>query len=257
MQQINLNKIKKCALISVLILVGLAAGIASIWFLTMRNKSQIFQQPDKEPAQETNYGSGIIQLPEPLFDGKVSVEKALLNRRSIRDYKNEPLTLAEISQLLWAAQGITNQAQGFRSSPSAGAIYPLEVYIVAGNVDALIPGIYKYKPQNHQLLIVKEGDKREEVYRAALEQSFVRDAAIVLIFSAVYKRTTEKYGERGIRYVHIEVGHAAQNVYLQAVSLDLGTVVIGAFSDSEVKKIINMPDEEEPLYIMPVGKRRN
>lgn len=195
-----------------------------------------------------------IKLPEPGNDSPTSIEQALLKRRSVRDYKDEPLTLTEVSQLLWAAQGITDP-RGFRTAPSAGALYPLEVYVVVGNVNNLSDGIYRYKPHVHELERILEGDKRAELCIAALGQSSVKDGAIAIVFSAVYERTTQKYGERGIRYVHIEVGHSAQNVYLQAVSLDLGTVVIGAFQDDAVKIITNMPDEEHPLYIMPVGRK--
>lgn len=195
-----------------------------------------------------------IKLPEPEYDSPTSIEQALFNRRSVRDYKDEPLTLTEVSQLLWAAQGITDP-RDLRTAPSAGALYPLEVYVVVGNVSNLPSGIYRYKPHEHELEKILEGDKRAELRTAALGQSSVKDGAIVVVFSAVYERTTQKYGERGIRYVHMEVGHAAQNVYLQAVSLKLGTVVVGAFQDDAVKMITNMPDEEHPLYIMPVGRK--
>lgn len=196
-----------------------------------------------------------ITLPPPRYDSQTSIEKSLLERRSIRDYKDEPLTLAEVSQLLWAGQGVTDKENNFRTAPSAGALYPLEVYLVAGKVENLSPGIYKYQPQNHKLIKITEGDKRNELCRAALSQSSVKDAPVVFVFSAVYERTTGKYGERGKTYVHMEVGHAAENVYLQAVSLNLGTVVIGAFDDREVKKILSLPEEETPLYLMPVGKK--
>lgn len=195
-----------------------------------------------------------IKLPEPVYDSPTSIEQALLKRRSVREYKDESLTLTEVSQLLWAAQGITGPG-GLRTAPSAGALYPLEVYVVVGNVNNLSDGIYKYKPNEHELERIKEGDKRAELCIAALGQPWVKDSAIALVFSAVYERTTQKYGERGIRYVHMEVGHAAQNVYLQAVSLNLGTVVVGAFQDDAVKLITNMADDEDPLYIMPVGKK--
>ena len=194
-----------------------------------------------------------IKLPEPRYDSPVSVEQALLKRRSVRDYLNKPLTLAEISQLLWAAQGVTD-ASGLRTAPSAGALYPLEVYVV-GNVSKLPAGIYKYKPYGHELEMVGEGDKRAQICRAALGQPCVKKGAIVIVFSAVYERVSRKYGKRAIRYVHMEVGHAAQNIYLQAAALNLATVVIGAFRDDEVKMIMNLPDEEQPLYIMPVGKK--
>lgn len=195
-----------------------------------------------------------IKLPKPQFDSKVSVEEALQKRRSIRDYKNEPLTLAEVSQLLWAAQGITNR-KGFRTAPSAGALYPLEVYIVAGHVTDLPEGIYKYRPHGHELRLIVEGDKRGELSAAALGQECIRNGAAVIILSAVYERTTRKYGNRGIQYVHMEIGLAAQNVYLQAVSLNLGTVSVGAFYDEKVKKVIRMNDNEQPLCLMPVGRK--
>jgi SagB-type dehydrogenase family enzyme len=197
-----------------------------------------------------------IKLPQPQYDSRSSVESTLLKRRSIRRYTNESLTLVEISQLLWAAQGVTHH-RGFRTAPSAGALYPLEIYIVVGKVTGLASGIYKYKPNHHELLKIVEGDKRSELCRAALNQSAVKNAPVVILFCAVYQRITVKYGQRGIRYVFIEVGHSAQNVCLQAVSLGLGTVTIGAFNDDKVKKIVNCEADEEPLYIMPVGKLKN
>ncbi|MHC1635207.1 MAG: SagB/ThcOx family dehydrogenase [Candidatus Methanospirareceae archaeon] len=215
----------------------------------------MFLQPTvREEAPIEIPPSGKIKLPEPRYDSETSIEEALLKRRSIRAYKEEPLTLAELSQLLWAAQGITDE-RGFRTAPSAGALYPLEVYVVVGEVENLPKGVYKYKPHEHELIMVAEGDRRVELCDAALSQSPVKDAPVVIVFGAVYERTTRKYGERGIRYVHMEVGHAAQNVYLQAVSLGLGTVVIGAFYDEEVKHVVNMTEEEQPLYIMPVGRK--
>ena len=208
--------------------------------------------------EQAQYGKSIsnsskIKLPSPRYNSGVSIEQALLKRRSVRKYKAEPLTIAEVSQLLWSAQGITNP-NGFRTAPSAGALYPLEVYLVVGEVKGLSQGIYKYLPKQHELLKIKDGDVRRELAIAALGQSWVKDAAIDIVFAAVYERVTRKYGKRGIRYVHMEVGHAAQNIYLQAVSLKLGTVVVGAFEDEKVKEILNMSENEQPLYIMPIGK---
>ena len=195
-----------------------------------------------------------VKLPEPIYDGKTSVEKALQKRRSLRQYKNLPITLQDLSQLLWAAQGISGTG-GRRTAPSAGALYPLEVYVVAGNVTGLSVGIYSYDPHKHELSRVLDSDKRAELSKAALGQSSINKAAAVLVFSAVYERVTVKYGERGIRYVHMEAGHAAENVFLQAVSLDLGTVVIGAFHDEEVRAVLHLPGQVQPLYLMPVGKK--
>ena len=196
--------------------------------------------------------SGIISLPKPKLDGKVSVEKALSVRRSIRSYKNEPITIEQLSQLFWSAQGITDN-QGLRTAPSAGALYPVEIYVVVGDVKDLPSGIYKYDYNNHTLTQAQTGDHRSALSSAALGQSSVEDGAIDFIITGIYERTSSKYGSRAERYVHLEVGHVAQNIYLQAVCLGLGTVVIGAFDDEQVKKVIGAQDDERPLYIMPVG----
>lgn len=194
-----------------------------------------------------------IKLPRPKYVSSTSVESALQKRRSVREYKNLPITLPDLSQLLWAAQGITG-SNGLRTAPSAGALYPLEVSVVAGNVSGLQEGIYVYKPEGHELHKISDGDKRTELSRAARGQSAMQDAPVVLVISAVYERTTIKYDERGNRYVHMEAGHAAENVYLQAVSLNLGTVVIGAFDDDAVKKAAHLTIREQPLYLLPVGR---
>jgi len=196
-----------------------------------------------------------ISLPAPRHSGGVPVETALKQRRSHRAYADLPVTLDDVSQLLWAAQGITHE-HGYRTAPSAGALYPLEVYLVAGHVEDLPKGVYKYRPHTHTLMGISKGDLRSDLASAALGQNSVKLGSIVLVFAAVYERTTGKYGSRGIPYVHMEVGHAAQNVYLQAVSLELGTVFIGAFSDGRVKDLLTMPDAEHPLGIMPVGRSK-
>jgi SagB-type dehydrogenase family enzyme len=194
-----------------------------------------------------------IKLPPPVYDGKISLERALKERRSMRQYANNPLILSDLSQLLWAAQGVSGSGAG-RTVPSAGALYPLEVYVVVGNVSDLPDGIYRYEPQKHVLIKKADGDKRMELSRAAL-QSTIQNAPAILVFSGAYERTTAKYGARGIRYVHMEAGHASQNVYLQAVSLHLGTVVIGAFQDEDVRAVLALPENEQPLSIMPIGKQ--
>ena len=197
--------------------------------------------------------SKTIMLPKPRYTGDISVEQALRARRSVRSYKDNPLDMTEISQILWSAQGITS-TRGFRTAPSAGALYPLELYVIAGNVKSLPSAIYKYTPRNHALLEVVSGDRRSHLSRAALRQSSIKKAPAVILFCAVYERTTGKYGQRGIRYVHMEVGHAAQNACLQAIALGLHTAVIGAFRDEEVKAIANLPVDEHPLYFLPVGR---
>ncbi len=196
----------------------------------------------------------IVELPKPRLDGDMSVERALELRRSVREYSDESLSLDEVSQLLWAAQGITEPARGYRTAPSAGATYPLEVYAVVGEVQGLEPGLYRYSPGDNELIGKIEGDFRRELQGAALGQRMVGDAPLVILFTAVYERTTARYGQRGERYVHMEAGHAAQNIYLQVVSLNLVTVVVGAFNEVEVKDVLHLPQEEEPLYIIPVGR---
>ena len=206
-----------------------------------------------QPAQDLTHASNLIKLPEPIHESDTAVERALLYRKSIRSYRHEPLELSDIAQLLWAAQGITRPG-GYRTAPSAGALYPLEVYLLAGNVSDLKDGLYKYRPLTHELEQVLEVDKRTELSKAALNQESIQDAPAVIIICADYERTKGKYGERGEQYVHMEVGSAAQNVYLQAVSLDLGTVFIGAFYDEEVKKVLEIGGNEEPLCILPIGR---
>lgn len=209
---------------------------------------------DKQPVAAINQDA-VIVLPTPRYDGETSLEQALLERRSIRNYAKAPLALAEVSQLLWAAQGITSP-NGGRTAPSAGALYPLEVYLLAGEVDNLPAGLYHYRPDAHTLALVIEGDKRQALYEAALSQNAVKDAAAVIALTAIYERTTVKYGERGDRYVHMEVGSVAQNIYLQAVALDLGTVFIGAFHDDKVREILIIGVDERPLGLMPIGRKQ-
>jgi SagB-type dehydrogenase family enzyme len=193
-----------------------------------------------------------FELPQPLLAGSVSVEEALLDRRSVREYSDKSLTLEEASQLLWAAQGVTADWGG-RTAPSAGALYPLELYLAAVRIEGLAAGVYKYVPNGHALVVVRQGDVARELADAALGQGSVRDAAAVLAFTAVYERTTARYSERGIRYVHMEAGHAAQNVLLQSSALGLGCVVVGAFDDDALREALNAPEEETPLCLIPVG----
>jgi len=191
-----------------------------------------------------------IKLPKPEFKGKLSVEEALLKRRSVREFSKEKLTLNEISQILWAAQGITDERWGFRTAPSAGALYPIEIYVV------MQEGVFHYNVKKHSLQAIKKGDVRKELCRACLNQEYIEEAPLTIVISAVFERTCSRYGERGIRYVFIEAGHVSQNIYLQCESLGLGTVAIGAFYDSEVKKILELPKSHEPVYIMAVGHKR-
>ena len=194
-----------------------------------------------------------IDLPEARRDGDVSLEAALHHRRSIRDFSGAALTLGEVGQLLWAAQGVTH-GDGLRTAPSAGALYPLEVYVIAGRIRDLDDGVYKYQPDAHHLTVINQQDLRPALAAAALEQSSVSECAALLVFAAVTARTTGKYGRRGSRYVHMEAGHAAQNAFLQATVLGLGAVMVGAFDEARVKGIMALPEGEEVLYLMPAGR---
>jgi len=190
-----------------------------------------------------------IKLPRPKEKGLISVEETLNKRRSVRDYKKGHLSLEQVSQLLWAASGKNLYR---RTAPSAGATYPLETYLVVGAVEGLEPGIYHYSFSRHSLEMTKEQDVRNRLSRAALGQEMIEEAPVNIIIAADYGRTTGHYGQRGIRYVHVEVGHVGQNISLQANALSLGTVMVGAFEDKQVKEVLGI--KEEPLYIIPVGK---
>jgi SagB-type dehydrogenase family enzyme len=195
---------------------------------------------------------GKIKLPEPRLKGEMSLEEAILKRRSIRDYEDEDLSLEQLSQILWAAQGITGEG-GKRAAPSAGMTYPLELYVLVRKVEGVEKGVYHYNPQDHSLELVKPGDYSDELMRAAINQRWVRDGSVNIIVTADFWRTMSTYGERGRRYVYLEAGHAAQNVYLQVTALRLGCVVIGAFSDEEVKSVLSLPQNHEPIYVIPIG----
>lgn len=206
-----------------------------------------------QPPVVKDMQSDSLDLPPPQVTGSLSVEEAIRMRRSIRDFEDRPLSLEQISQLLWAGQGIT---KGFkRAAPSAGATYPLILYVVVGEpgVNGLPAGIYEYIPKTHSLVVVKSGDFRQRVAVACLNQTFIQEAPVSIVIAAEYERTTARYGERGRRYVHMEAGHAGENIYLQAVALQLGTVVVGAFLDVDLQQVLDLPEEQDPLYVMPVG----
>ena len=196
-----------------------------------------------------------IRLPEPVIEGRMSLEAAIRERRSVREFSSRPLSLSDVAQLLWAAQGVTAR-DGARSAPSAGALYPLELYVVVRSVESLPAGLYRYQPRGHRLRHVVDGELSGPLAAAALGQAWVGTAPAVLVITGVYERSAKKYGERAQRYTRIEVGHAGQNVYLQAVALGLGTVIVGAFRDAEVKRALGLPENHAPLALMPVGHPR-
>jgi SagB-type dehydrogenase family enzyme len=208
----------------------------------------------------------VIELPAPSFDSNNSVENALKTRRSERMYLQEAIKLEDLSQILWAAQGVTMRIDtaprtwigqewlgGVRTAPSAGALFPIEIYIAAGNVENLDPGLYKYNALNHTITKVMDGDKREEVCKAALGQPAVKNGPACIIVAANIGRTEYKYKSRANQYVYIESGAVSQNIYLQCNTLGIGTVLIGAIREDPMKIALAMPDSETPIAVMPIG----
>jgi SagB-type dehydrogenase family enzyme len=189
-----------------------------------------------------------IALPAASTEGGMSLEETVARRRSSRDFAQDPIALAAIGQVLWSAAGLTDEANGLRAAPSAGACYPLEVYLVCAQ------GLFRYRLGDHSLVKVQSDDLRKGLADAAFGQEFIAQAPITLVFAALYDRTTGRYGDRGRRYVHIDVGHAAQNVHLQAVALGLGSVPVGAFDDDQVAAVLRLPKDHKTLYLIPVGR---
>ncbi|MGM0397576.1 MAG: SagB/ThcOx family dehydrogenase [Halobacteriota archaeon] len=225
-------------------------------------RSEEAADSDGTTASPTERRTAPSALPRPgTVEGDTSVSTAIADRRSRRSYGTEPVTAAELGQLLWAAQGITKRRAGtrdFRAAPSAGATYPLELFVVIGEpgVVDFDAGIYHYDVADHALERVQSGNHQAELQEIAVDQDQVGDAALDVVITGVDERTTQKYGERGRRrYVPIEVGHAGQNIYLQAESLGLSTVAIGAFRDDDLRTLLEVPASHRPLCIYPVGRR--
>ncbi|MEN6617400.1 MAG: SagB/ThcOx family dehydrogenase [Syntrophorhabdus sp.] len=217
---------------------AIACVLAMLLFLVMPSLS--FGQDARSAGQ--------IKLPEPKYDGTVSVEKALKDRRSIRVYRDAPITMGEVSQILWAAQGITDAAKGLRTAPSAKAQYFLTIYFFAGNVTGLNAGMYRYVPSGHSLALVSAGDMKNALYKAVGQTPIQKAPAAIVIAGA-------KDRARNENWMYLEAGHAAQNIYLQGVSLGIGTVVMAGFDADATGKAINLPPSEKVLYIMPIGKK--
>ncbi len=197
-----------------------------------------------------------ITLPEPRLMGKFSLEEVMLRRRSTRVFSSRNITKNQLSQLLWACQGMTRGY--YRTIPSAGATYPLEIFVLLGEdgVESLDGGVYQYVPKEHFIVHHLPGDLRKGLCSACLEQDFIRRVPLSFVICAEYSRTTASYGERGVRYVHMEVGHLGQNLALQGEALGLRSVMVGAFRDEDVSRVINLPVELKPLYVVPVGYSR-
>jgi SagB-type dehydrogenase family enzyme len=210
------------------------------------------QEPSTLQEQEVTVATEerVITLPEPRLTSDVALEEALAGRRSVREYTEDALDPNSIGQLLWAAQGITNR-EGKRTAPSAGATYPLEVYVVTAD------GVFRYQPGGHLLVVLAAGDRRSELAAAALDQEWVAEAPAVFVITVVVERTAERYGDRAGRYVDLEAGHAAQNLLLEAVALGLGAVPVGAFYDDRVQSTLGIPADHAPRYLIPVGRPRD
>ena len=196
-----------------------------------------------------------MNLPAPMLDGDVSLEKAIKQRRTIRSFADKPLMIGQLSQILWAAQGITDDRGLKRAAPSGGALYPIDVYTVVGKngVRELAQGVYHYDPPHHSIQRIVDTDAREDVAAASLRQMWMATAPVILVLTAEYSRISIKYGERGKRYAMIEVGHIGQNIFLQCQALGLCAGIVGAFYDKEVARAVNAQKNHEPLIIMPVG----
>jgi SagB-type dehydrogenase family enzyme len=185
--------------------------------------------------------------------------EVIAQRRSIRGFSNQPITFSELSQLIWATQGITSRAWGFefRATPSAGALYPIETYIVVNRVEEISPGIYHYNVKEAKLSLLKEGDFGSDLCQAGLDQEMLEEAACVFIWTAIVERSKWKYRERAYRYIYMDVGHIGQNLYLAATALNLGCCTVGAFFDEEVDRLIGIDGKEEiSVYLGAVGRIR-
>ena len=229
--------------------------LAGILGLSFSGLSQI--QPSHASAKgPINLGKeGPMNLTAPTMGGNVNVEMAIKQRRTVRSFADEPLTVDQLSQLLWAAQGVTDDGGLKRAAPSGGALYPIDVYAVAGKtgVQGLDCGVYHYDPPRHSIRRILDKDARERVAKAAFGQMWMATAPLMLVLTAEYRRITVKYGGRGKRYAMIEVGHIGQNLFLQCEALGLVAGIVGAFDDRKVARGINAKRNHEPLIIMPIG----
>ncbi len=229
----------------------LVLGIA-VWLAA----SPLSGTPRRAPAGHPVATGRTVTLPPPDRVGSTTLERALSARRSIREYADRALPLADIGQLVWASQGRNDPSGAGRTAPSAGALYPLSVYVVAGRVTGLTAGVYRYDVTSHRLQEIAGGDRRDDLAQAALGQDPVRRAPAVLVIAGEYAVTATKYGDRTARFVHLEAGHAGQSLALTAAARGLGTVPIGAFEDDRLAGVLSLPDGQVPLALWPVGLRR-
>jgi len=199
-----------------------------------------------------------MRLPDPVLDGAASLERTVHQRRTIRSFEGKALTLKQFSQLLWAAQGITETGGFKRAAPSAGALYPMDIYGAVGRdcIEKLDAGVYQYEPADHSISLVQEGDFRRDIAIASLGQMWMAYAPVTVVIAAEYSRIMVKYGQRGIRYAMIEAGHIGQNIFLQSEAMGLAAGIVGAFEDQKIIQVMGIKETHEPLLIMPVGPKR-
>ena len=228
-------------------------ALCGLTFLTSRP----FKAKHAFAKREKPYKAGekAMNLTQPVLDGSFSLEKAIEQRRTMRSFGPKPIAIQQLSQILWAAQGITGLRGFGRAAPSTGALYPLDVYAVIGknSVEDLDAAVYHYNPRGHSIRKIAEGDRRNDVAIASLRQMWMAAAPVLFVITAEYDRITIKYGDRGIRYAHMEVGHVGQNIFLQCQTLGLSAGIVGAFHDRDVAIIVSVNKDHEPLIIMPVG----
>jgi len=223
-------------------------GIAGVGILIVQTA---FSREDVVEAEQEK----IARLPAPKLQGAMSLEEAIKKRRCVRKFKDKPLALEQLSQLLWAANGVTGRDVRFRAAPSAGALHPLDFYAVVGkdSVPGLDAGVWHYNPEEHTISLGAKGDLRDALKDVSLKQRQIARAEVVIVVTVEYERTTVKYGNRGKRYALLDAGFAAENLFLQVQTLDLASCVIGAFKDADVSRLLKLPEKHRPILIMTIG----
>ena len=239
---------KKIGLVIILLVVFV--GVLGAYYFYQPNKSS-------STTSANRYVINVTYLPSPQLSGNMSVETAIQNRRSVRSFSNQALNISSISQILWSAQGITDNQSNLRATPSAGQVYPLEMYVVVGNgsVNGLAPGAYHYVPSNNTLEKTVNGDLRSQLSSIATGQQSVNQAPVDFVITGNYKKMIDKYKDPTLctRFVDIEAGHAGENMYLEAESMGIATVAIGSFNETQITQLLELPQNETPLYIFPTG----
>lgn len=219
-------------------------------------RQEHFHSEAEPPPLYLKYSKESIALPQPREIGPVSLEEAIIKRRSVRSFSEQPITLESLSQLLWSAQGITRRLEklDLRAAPSAGATYPMETYAIVNSVEDCPQGLYHYQVSGHSLEILKQEPLSGKLAAAALHQPFLAKAAVCFLWTAVFARVEHRYGKRALRYTYTEAGHIAQNLCLQAAALDLSSCVVGAFFDEEIEELLTVDEKYESIvYLAAVG----